>query len=243
MTLGLSLHRPEMIPLIAERMRRHEAIFLEEPPATGFELMLAGAFAVDDYLRPLDVEYPAFSRNMCYLLRELQANGKKIFQIEPFLEILLGIHEFFAEGHRPGELNKTSAQYPVYLAERNATKALLDYYQIAVTGSFEATVAAVIQFARMDAARFRLRDSLRAQELGLKFRKYPSSYVEAGVIHYSLWRLLRKQMVQPEQLQLIYLADDALKTIGDKGHRNALTPKQISHPCHLTNVSADGHWK
>jgi len=155
----------------------------------------------------------------------------------------LGIHEFFAEGHRPGELNKTSAQYPVYLAERNATKALLDYYQIAVTGSFEATVAAVKQFARMDAARFRLRDSLRAQELGLKFRKYPSSYVEAGVIHYSLWRLLRKQMVQPEQLQLIYLADDALKTIGDKGHRNALAPKQISHPCHLTNVSADGHWK
>jgi hypothetical protein len=93
MTLGLSLHRPEMIPLIAERMRRHEAIFLEEPPATGFEPMLTGALAVDDYLRPLDMEYPAFK-----------------------------------------------------------------------------------QFARMDAARFRLRVSLRAQELGLKFRKYPSSY-------------------------------------------------------------------
>ena len=74
---------------------------------TGFEPMLAGALAVDDYLRPLDVEYPAFSRDMCYLLRELQAEGKKIFQMEPFLEILLGIHEFFAEGHRPGELNKT----------------------------------------------------------------------------------------------------------------------------------------
>ena len=85
MTLGLSLHRPEMIPLIAERMRRHEAIFLEEPPAPGFEPMLAGALAVDDYLRPLDVEYPAFSRNMCYLLRELKADGKNIFQIEPFL--------------------------------------------------------------------------------------------------------------------------------------------------------------
>ncbi len=87
----------------------------------------------------------------------------------------MGIHEFFAEGHRPGELNKTSVQYPVYLAERNATKALLDYYQIAVTGSFEATVAAVKQFARMDAARFRLRDSLRAQEIISKVGKYPSS--------------------------------------------------------------------
>ncbi len=84
MTLGLSLHRPEMIPLIAERMRRHDAIFLEEPPATGFELMLAGALAVDDYLRPLDVEYPAFSRNMCYLLRELKADGKRYFKSSRF---------------------------------------------------------------------------------------------------------------------------------------------------------------
>jgi hypothetical protein len=82
-----------MIPLFAERMRRHEAIFLEEPPAPGFEPMPAGAFAVDDYLRPLDVEYPAFSRNMCYLLRELKADGKNIFQIEPFLEIFLGMRK------------------------------------------------------------------------------------------------------------------------------------------------------
>ena len=234
MTLGLSLHRPEMIPLIAERMRRHEAIFLEEPSATGFEPMLAGALAVDDYLRPLDVEYPAFSRNMCYLLRELKADGKNIFQIEPFLEILLGIHEFFAEGHQPGELNKTSIQYPVYLTERNATKALLDYYQIAVTGSFEETVAAVKQFARMDAARFRLRDSLRAQELGLKIRKFSSSYVDAGVIHYPLWRLLREQMMQPEKLKLMHIADDALKTVGDCGHLygpgDQLTLLYVFHP-------------
>ena len=234
MTLGLSLHRPEMIPLIAERMRRHEAIFLEEPSATGFEPMLAGALAVDDYLRPLDVEYPAFSRNMCYLLRELKADGKNIYQIEPFLEILLGIHEFFAEGHQPGELNKTSIQYPVYLTERNATKALLDYYQIAVTGSFEETVAAVKQFARMDAARFRLRDSLRAQELGLKIRKFSSSYVDAGVIHYPLWRLLREQMMQPEKLKLMHIADDALKTVGDCGHLygpgDQLTLLYVFHP-------------
>jgi hypothetical protein len=233
-TLGLSVHRPEMIPIIADWMQRHEAIFLEEPPADGFEPMLAGALAVDDYLRPLDVEYPAFSRHMCQLLRELQAKGKKIFQVEPFLEILLGIHEFFAEGHRPAELNKKSVQYPVYLAERNATKALLDYYQTAMTGSFEVAVGAVKQFARMDAARFRLRDSLRAQELKLKVGKYSSSYIEAGVIHYPLWRLLRKQMVQPEPVQVLQLADEALKTMGDKGHLygpgDQLTLLYVFHP-------------
>ena len=233
-TLGLSVHRPEMISLIGDWMQQHDAIFLEEPPADGFEPMLAGALAVDDYLRPLDVEYPAFSRDMCYLMRELRAEGKKIFQVEPFLEILLGIHEFFAEGHRPADLDKSSVQYPVYLVERNATKALLDYYQTAMTGSFNATIAALKQFARMDAARFRLRDSLRAQELGLKFGKYSSCFVDAGVIHYPLWRLLRKQMMQPERLQLICLADDALKTIEDKGHLfgpgDQLTLLYVFHP-------------
>jgi hypothetical protein len=41
-SVGLSLHRPEMIPLISEAMRRPEAIFLEEPPAPGFDQMIRG---------------------------------------------------------------------------------------------------------------------------------------------------------------------------------------------------------
>ena len=217
-TLGLSVHRPEMIPFIAEWMRRHDAIFLEEPPAAGFQQMLEGALAVDDYLRQLDVEYPVFSRDMCYLLRELKAQGKKIFQVEPYLEILLGIHEFFAQGHHPGELHKNSIQYPVYLAERNATGALLAYYQTVMSGSFEKTLEAVKQFAHQDAARFRLRDSLRAQALASLVKKDPSAFIEAGVIHYPLWRLLRRQVTPPNRLRLIFLADAALKTLGRNGH-------------------------
>jgi hypothetical protein len=217
-TLGLSVHRPEMIAFIADWMRQHDAIFLEEPPAAGFQQMLDGKLAVDEYLRQFDVEYPAFSREMCYLLRELKAEGKKIFQVEPFLEILLGIHQFFAEGHRPAELQKDSVQYPVYLAERNATGALLAYYQTAMTGSFEKTLETVKQFARLDAARFRLRDSLRAQTLVPLVKKYPSAYIEAGVIHYPLWRLLRRQLSPPNQLRVVFLADAALKTLGRKGH-------------------------
>jgi hypothetical protein len=233
-TLGLSMHRPEMIPIIADWMRRHDAIFLEEPPAPGFEQMLEGALAVDDYLRQLDVEYPAFSRDMCYLLRKLKSQGKQLFQVEPFLEILLGIHEFFAEGHRPGELHKNSVQYPVYLAERNATGALLAFYQTVMTGSFDETLAAVDRFARMDAARFRLRDSLRAQELKSLVGKYSSSYVEAGVIHYPLWRLLRQQVLLQMQVRSVFLADEALKSMGKKGHLygpgDQLTLLYIFHP-------------
>ena len=103
--MGLSLHRPEMIPLISEAMRRSEAIFLEEPPAPGFDQMIRGELSVEDYLLPIDVEYPAFSRDMCCLLRELHAEGKKIHQVEPFIESLLSIHEFFAEGHKPDDVS------------------------------------------------------------------------------------------------------------------------------------------
>lgn len=74
-TLRLSVHRPERIPVIAGRMRQHKAVFLEEPPAEDFQNMLDGALDVDDYLKPLDLEYPAFRRQMCYLLQDLKAEG------------------------------------------------------------------------------------------------------------------------------------------------------------------------
>jgi hypothetical protein len=233
-TLGLSMHRPEMIPFLADWMQRHDAIVLEEPPVEGFEQMLQGAIGVNDYLQEQDVEYPAFSRDMCYLLQRLRSEGKKIFQIEPFLEILIGIHEFFAEGHHPQELDPKSAQYPVYLAERNATGALLAYYQTVMTGSFEKSLEAIKRFARLDASRFRLRDSLRAQALESLVAKYPSAFIEAGVMHYPLWRLLRRQMPLKKQVRLIFIADSPLNTLGKKGHLfgpgDLLTLMYIFHP-------------
>ncbi len=233
-TIGLSMHRPEMTPLMSDHMRRHEAIFLEDPPDAGFEPMLAGRLAVDDYVMQLDVAYPIFGKNMCELLQELTGQGKKIFQVEPFLKILLGIHEFFAEGHHPEELQKNSIQYPVYLAERNATQALLAYYQTVMAGSFDDTIDAIIQFARMDAARFGLRDSLRAQEIASMVKKYSSSYVEAGVMHYSLWHRLRQQLPGKVPIKVIFLADDALTSLGLKGRLygpgDRLTLLYIYHP-------------
>ncbi len=233
-TIGLSLHRPEWIPWISGHMQRHEAILLEEPPEPGFNQMLAGRLAIDDYLMQVDVEYPDFSRKMCHLMRELKSQGKKIFQIEPFWEILLSIHEFFAAGHAPEELHKQSIQYPVYLAERNATRALLDYYHAVASGSFDDTVHAIMRFARMDGARFRLRDSLRAQEIASMVTRHATSYVEAGVMHYPLGQLLRKQLQDKVRVKTIFLADEALQKWGRKGHLygpgDQLTLLYIFHP-------------
>ncbi len=233
-TLGFSVHRPEMVPLTFALMQRHDALFLEEPPSADFNDMLQGAVSIDDYLMPLDVEYPEFSRRMCRRLRKLHSEGKVIVQVEPFLEVLLGIHDFFAEGHTPGDLPKDSLQYPVYLAERKATGALLTYYQTAVSGSFEETIAAIIKFARLDGARFRLRDSLRAQELVPLIEKYPSAFIEAGAIHYQLGQLLRQKLPQQTRVRPVFLADFALKKLDKNGQLygpgDQLTLLYIFHP-------------
>lgn len=89
LSVGLSLHRPEMLPLICASMRRHDAIFLEEAVTPGFERMLRGELPVEAYLLPTDMEYPAFSRAMCLRLQALHAEGNAVFQVEPFIEILL----------------------------------------------------------------------------------------------------------------------------------------------------------
>ena len=233
-TLGLSIHRPEMIPYITEEMKRHDAIFLEEPPSANFRRMLYGSIPVESYLMELDIEYPVFSKDMCYLLRELYEQGKKIFQTEPYLEALVSIHEFFAEGHSRNELSENSLLYPVYIAERNATGALMAYYQAAMTASFDKSLEAVLRFARMDARRFRMRDSLRVQELAPLLKKYPSGYIEAGQMHYPIYRLLRKQITRSVPIQTVFLADAALKNIGESGHLygpgDQLTLLYIFHP-------------
>lgn len=232
--LGLSVHRPEMIPLIGDWMQQHDAIFLEEPPESDFRPMLRGEVSIDDYLMPLDVEYPEFSRGMCRRLRRLHISGKKIYQTEPFLEVLLNIHEFFAAGHRPDDLPRNSLQWPVYQAERKATGALLAYYQAAVNGTFEQTMAAVLRFARADAARFRLRDSLRDQALASLVGRYPSAYIEAGVIHFQLWRLLRRNLPKTRCIRPVFLSDEVLKKMRESGHLygpgDQLTLLYVFHP-------------
>jgi hypothetical protein len=217
-TVGLSSHRPEMIPRIAERMRQHEAIFLEEPGSRDFQQMLSGELAIEDYLLPLDVEYPDFSRAMCLLQRELHAEGKAIHQVEPFIETLIHIQEFFAEGGRPDDLAPDSLSHHVYRAEKAATGALLAYYQTVVTGPFEDAVDSVIRFARVDAARFRLRDSLRAQELARLIPKFGSSYVEAGLMHYQIWRLLRRSLPSSARVSPVFLKNSAMPSMAEKAH-------------------------
>lgn len=217
-TIGFSIHRPEIIDMTDDLMQGHEVIFLEEPPQSGFQQMLAGDLSIEEYLLPVDVEYPVFSRQMCRLLRKLYAHGKKIIQVEPFIEKLLAVHDFFSHKHQPDDLAPNTLQHQVYVAERDATKALLDYYQIVIDGTFEKTIEAIMRFARADAARFRLRDTLRAQALADAIPQYASAFIEAGSIHFGLYLQLKKKLPKEVHILPVFIAHKALQTIGERGH-------------------------
>jgi hypothetical protein len=190
--------------------------------------------SVNDYMSRIDLEYPAFSRRMYMLLRELRAEGKTIIQVEPYIAALIEIHEHFAEGHGPRDLDRNTLHYPVYLAERNATGALLSYYSATAEGSFDECITSMRHFARLDAARFRLRDSLRAQALAPLFAQFPSAFIEAGAMHYYLHTALRRALTQKSRLRLVFQSNAALKSIGRNGHLygpgDQLTLLYIFHP-------------
>jgi len=175
-------HRPESMEFTERIMRRHEVIVLEEPPHPDFSAMLAGSVDLETYLLEHDLEYHDFSLQQCLALQHAHRSGTTIHQIEPFLEELLAIHEFFAAGRSPAELDPASLRYQVYLREKEATKALIDYYQAVRSDHFPAILLAMKSFARADVARLRLRDKLRAEQILTMLQPGQDIYIEAGPI-------------------------------------------------------------
>ncbi|MFO7838742.1 MAG: hypothetical protein R6X08_04495 [Desulfosalsimonadaceae bacterium] len=233
-TIVFTTHRPEMIPLASGLMERHEAVFLEEPPEPGFSGMLARRLSIDEYLRPIDVEYPEFSRSMCRQERRLYDRGIAIMQVEPFLEELMAIHELFANGCGPEDIKRQTLRHAVYVREKNATGALLSYYRTVITKSFDESVSAILAFARQDAARFRLRDKLRAIAIANRMEPYQNACIEAGVIHYGLYPMLKKQLNEKIPVKPVFPARQAIARTGGKGHLygpgDQLTLLFILHP-------------
>jgi hypothetical protein len=224
-SLIFSSHRPETLAFAAPRMDRHDAIFLEEPPTEGFLAMLEGILSIEDYLLAVDMEFPAFNQGMCALLRTLHRKGKRIVQVEPFLEVLAGIHERFADGGRPGDIDPRSVEFEVYQAEKGATGALLRFYETVAAGTFETCVASVKDFAKADAGRIRLRDHLRAEALAPMILDIPTAYVEAGFIHFALWGALNKILAGRAVLKPVYLMGSVVRPL--LGKRQALGPGDI----------------
>jgi len=217
-TLVLANHRPEIIPIAQRLMAACDTVILEEPADDRFATMLDGKLSIDDYLEDQDLEYPAFSRRMARILRERHRAGTRLLQIEPFIDLLLAIHDRFADGEGPQDLPEGTDLHRVYLVERRATAALLEFYGAAAQSGFETTVEAVKRFARADAHRFALRDHMRAQAISAQLSGTGRTYIEAGPMHYPLWRELRQRLPRGFPLRVHFLMADSAHGLGHRGH-------------------------
>ncbi len=217
-TLVLANHRPETIPAVQRLMARHDAVILEEPPDPQFLPMLNGQVPIDTYLETQDLAYPEFSRRMAGVLRECHRAGIRLYQIEPFIDHLLAIHERFARGDGPSDLPTGTALHRVYLVERKATAALIDFYTISTSGPLAATIEAVKRFARSDAQRFALRDRMRAAAMADVIAAHGRTYIEAGLIHFPLWQELRRRLPTGYPLRVHFLMADAVRSMGYRSH-------------------------
>lgn len=189
-TIGFSSHRLEVLPAVREEMSRHEAVILEEPPEEDFRDFLKGAISAAQYLEDKDLEFPEFSLRQLEVVRDLHKKNKTIFQVEPYQERLIRIHESLAAGHPRAEVENRPEFNAIYAAESAASRTLLTFYTAAHTAAFARVVRTVKEFARTDAARFRLRDRLRAEAIAPLSRTFSRLYVEAGYIHLFLVKAL-----------------------------------------------------
>jgi hypothetical protein len=92
-TIAFSSHRVETIPFARQMMEEHRIIVLEEPSHPKFTDLLNGNLSISQYLMETDIGFPGFERLMCKEARRLHQEGKKLLQIEHYLERLLEIHE------------------------------------------------------------------------------------------------------------------------------------------------------
>lgn len=233
-TLAFSLHQLESIADAAVLMAEVDAIFLEEPPEPNFASMLQENTSIDQYILSSETEYPEFTAAMCALLRKMHRNGKIILQVEPYLEGLIQIHEFFSSGGSPEQIDKNNHLVDVYNAEKKTTAALLSYYQTAAVASFKTIITAVKRFAREDSRRFILRDRMRARALLPLIRQYSNSYIEAGQIHYYLWQLLFREAANAVKVRPLFLSSKSIHSSDLARHLyspgDILTLRYIFHP-------------
>lgn len=214
LTIAYANHRPETVRLSEPFIRESQAVILEEPPSPHLPAMLDGSLSPADYLLEQDIEYPAFGHEQCRVMKIHHRSGVEIIQEEPYFEHLFTVQNFFADGHRPDQLDPSTEQYRVYLREKEATGRLIDYYASVRHNDFGRIIEAVKIFARADAERFRLRDRLRAQAIIRHIRPFKRVCVEAGPMHLLLFRYLRGLVPSGWTVHPVFVENRALQALG-----------------------------
>lgn len=202
-----------MIPFANRLMEDHDVIFTEEAPDPNFYAMLDRKISIRKYLNDGDSGFPEFSQRMYKLLRDLHRKGKVVLQIEPYMEKLMNIHEMFFDGKEPSDVLKIPGLREVYESEKNATGALLHFYESSLRNSFQNVIDAVKNFAHADAERFRLRDTMRAKAIAGALPKNGRVYIEAGAVHTYLEKALRLLLRMRREIKSLFLMEPVVKEL------------------------------
>jgi hypothetical protein len=130
------------------------------------------------------------------------------------MEKLMQIYEMFSNGKGPADVKKIPAMRKVYDAERKATAALLNFYELSMSSALPSVLESVKEFARADAERFLLRDSLRAQAISeVITKKDRRVYVEAGGIHIHLEKALQQKLGKRCQIKSVILLGEEIQKL------------------------------
>jgi len=126
-TIGFSPHRVETLPFAEKLMNQHDIIILEEPPNTLFYKVLEEKISLEEYVKNTEFWFPGFTKESLKILRKFYKSGKKIFQIEPYLEKVALIQKELEEGKEIGEIIEDPELKEIRIALRKANGILKSY--------------------------------------------------------------------------------------------------------------------
>lgn len=223
--IGFTTYRTETLTFVEKLMQDYEVIALEEPKTPGFSEMLQGKLSIEEYLMLTDFEFVRFAYNSCKIFQRLYKQGKKIVQVDPFMDELVRIHEFFAAGGSPQRIQEKTITRDVYDCEHYWTKKLIDFYKRSVKGHFDRLVKAVQEFARVDAKKVRKRNKMRAKEIINLFLDFKNIYVEAGYIHFPLIREISAHISKSIKLKTKFIMEPVVRSLS--GKKQILAPGDV----------------
>lgn len=248
---------PHWIELLAEMrklMKSADIIILEEPANDFFKSMLDGIISVDEYIQFLSEEtfsfkpaFPLYTGQLCLILKSMHMKGKRIFQVEPYLETVEEIYKFIDEQERQGieakqiisEIKKSQKFSLVYDHEHITYKLLLEYYNSWSKG-FDNAVDALLQYSKAEAKKLILRSKMRAEKIidilkDIDINK-TNIFIESGNIHLYLYYYLHQHF--GDHVNSIYLLNVILRKLNKK-QNYLIRPNDILTFMHMFNIKDD----
>lgn len=204
-------HRVEFLEMFNEEVGDSSTIILEEPENSMLKKFLDGSLSIEEYLRIIDTNFPLYSRHQLEFLKKWYSEGKTIIQAEPYLETIAYINSAIL-ARKYDECLKDEKIKKVIELERKTVKALIEYQEALMEKNFDTIVEKVVEFAKMDAERFKARDLMRAKKIS-RITNHDKVVVEAGYMHIMLPRYLEKLNIKTVEVNLL---EKACRKIGVK---------------------------